>query len=361
MATFETLAPQAASTAVPPPAEASWRALLEQSGARLEEGSVVDFGRGEEERRLALKSEVLADLSHLGLIEVRGEDAQKFLANLFTGDVRLVSPERGMFTSWCDAKGRAQATFWLLMRDGAYLLVLPRERVPSVLAGLKRYQLRTKVTLTDRSGELPLIGLAGPGMADRLSAALGAAPPGEVGETGAYGGCTLMAIHGQPHRRWLGLGEAKAVAGLWRSLLPGASPVGREAWSLLDILAGIPLLVGETSGEFIPQMLNMEALGGLSFSKGCYPGQEVIARLHYRGQLKRRLYLAFVSSDRVPAPGTSLEGEGLTESVGTVLAAARHPDGRVALLGVLKIEEKGRGPVHLGDAQGPVLAFVEES
>lgn len=336
-----------------------WRAVLDEAGARFDPEGVADYGQPEAEGRAALSVDVMADLSHYGVIEARGEDARKFLAGLFTGDVRPVSPEQGLFTAWCDAKGRAQASFWLLMRDDAFYLLLPREIVAPVLAGLKRYLLRVKATLADTSDSLSRLGLSGPGLSSRLALLLGAPPPLAVGEAKNFGGYSLLAVAGKPHPRWLVLGEPGALAGLWQGLKSTVSPVGREAWSLLDILAGIPLLVTETAGEFIPQMLNMEALGGLCFTKGCYPGQEVIARLHYRGQLKRQLYKAFLESERIPPPGARLHREGAAESVGTVVSAARHPEGPVALLSVIKIEETGQGAIRLDDSQGPELAFIE--
>ncbi len=137
--------------------------------------------------------------------------------------------------------------------------------------------------------------------------------------------------------------------------------VGREAWALLDILAGIPFLTIETSGEFIPQMLNLEALGGLSFTKGCYPGQEVVARLQYRGQLKRRIYLAYIGSDQVPPPGAKLYAPGVAESVGMVFSAARAGAGKVAMLVVVIIEQQALGDIYLEDLQGPKLAFREQA
>lgn len=337
----------------------AWRAILERSGAGFDPDGVTDFGQIDAERRQALSTDVMADLSHYGLIEVKGEDALKFLASLFTGDVRLVSAEKGLFTAWCDAKGRAQATFWLFVHDGAFYLLLPKPLLKSVLNGLKLYLLRVKATLTDASDRLVRIGLSGPGMEARLTAVFGAPPPAQAGEARSCDGCTLVAVHGEPFPRWLAVGTSTAAAKLWHSLESAVSPVGREAWTLLDILAGLPLLMPETTGEFIPQMLNMEALGGLCFTKGCYPGQEVIARLHYRGQLKRCLYRAYVDSDTVPPPGTALHIEGIAESVGTVVSAARHPDGGVALLAVAKIEEKAQGDVRLANAQGPALRFVE--
>lgn len=348
---------------MPPPAALAdtvdWRALLIGAGARFEGEGVADYGQPEAERRAALNADVMADLSHYGLIEAKGEDARKFLASLFTGDVRPVSREQGLFTAWCDAKGRAQATFWLLMHGDAFYLLLPREILAPVLAGLKRYLLRVKVSLADVSAGPARLGLSGPGLESRLALAVGAAPPLTVGEAKSFNGYTLLAVAGKPHPRWLVLGEPQALAGLWQSLKPTVTPVGQEAWRLLDILAGIPLLVTATAGEFIPQMLNLEALGGICYTKGCYPGQEVIARLHYRGQLKRQLYKAYLESEQLPLPGARLHREGAAESVGEVVSAARHPDGQTALLAVIKIEETGQGAIRLEDAQGPELAFIE--
>jgi folate-binding protein YgfZ len=115
-----------------------------------------------------------------------------------------------------------------------------------------------------------------------------------------------------------------------------------------------------TSGEFVPQMLNLEALGGLCFTKGCYPGQEVVARLQYRGQLKRRLYLAYLDSDQIPSPGEKLYGGNSAESVGMVISAAPCQTGKVALLAVVVIEQKALGDIHLQDLQGPRLDFQEQ-
>lgn len=309
---------------------------------------------------VALNSDLMCDLPQYGVIEVKGDDARKFLAGLLTGDVRTITPQKGMFTSWCDAKGRAHATFWLMMRGDAFYLVLPKAILESTMNGLKVYLLRVKVALADASGSLGKLGLSGPELPQKLEAALGGPVPTEINATQTLGGCTLMAVPGATHPRWLVLGDPAALAQLRQGLTAaGTAAASPETWTLLDILAGVPLLTPETTGEYIPQMLNMEALGGLSFNKGCYPGQEVIARLHYRGQLKRQLYRATLRSYKLPAPGSKLHGPGQPESVGAVLSAALHPDGYVTLLTVLKIEEKNRAPVHLDDEQGPRLAFID--
>jgi folate-binding protein YgfZ len=309
----------------------------------------------------AIYRDVAADLSHFGLIAVVGPEAQKFLASLFTGDVRQVSPAQGQFTSWCDGKGRILTTFWLFMRSEAYYLLLPKELLPSTLARFRQFLLRSKATISDASGELVRLGLCGQGLMPWLADVVGGRPATARGETRTFGDCTLVALGGDRHPRWILVGPATAADAIRKKLQPGFMPVDASAWSLLDILAGIPLVMPETSGEFIPQMLNLEALGGLCFTKGCYPGQEVVARLQYRGQLKRRMYLAYIDGEEVPRPGSKLYGPGTSESVGMVLSAARAGEVKVALLAVIIIDQKAQGEIRLGDLQGPRLDFLESA
>ncbi|HUL13436.1 MAG TPA: folate-binding protein [Methylococcaceae bacterium] len=337
-----------------------WRLALQQAGALFDGAQVSGFGDDEAERLQALSGAVMADLSHFGLIAVEGPDAQKFLASLFTGDVRLVSPSQGQFTSWCDGKGRMLTTFWLFMRGEAYYLLLPMELLPSTLARLRQFLLRSKTKITDASTDLVRLGLSGAGLEARLAAVLGGQPPMTRGETREYNGCTLVALPGAEQPRWLAVGPAEHIKALWDGVQPGTLPVGEAAWALLDIVAHIPFLHSPTSGEFVPQMLNLEALGGLCFTKGCYPGQEVVARLQYRGQLKRRLYLAYLDSDQIPSPGEKLYGGNSAESVGMVISAAPCQTGKVALLAVVVIEQKALGDIHLQDLQGPRLDFQEQ-
>lgn len=345
MAAGEALKVQMAGRAAPN-APAEWADFLDRSGPAAGDGAEV-----------ALGGDIIADLSHFGLIEVKGEEAGKFLGSMLTGDVRLVSETLGQFTSWCDGKGRIQATFWLFLRDGAYYLLLPEELLPGVIARLKMFLLRTKAAITDASGTLARIGLSGAGIAGTLGSAL----PEQRGGTAVVGDCTLIALGSEPRPRWLAVGSPQAMIALWEKLAAAARPAGAGAWALLDILAGIPHVATDTAGEFIPQMLDLEALGGLSYKKGCYPGQEVIARLHYRGQLKRKAFLAYADCPEVPAPGTRLYRPGFDESVGLVVSAAK--DGRehgFAVLAVVVIEQKALGEIRLGNAEGPALVFADQ-
>ncbi|RYU62053.1 folate-binding protein [Methylolobus aquaticus] len=299
----------------------------------------------------------LADLSHFGLIAVEGPEAGQFLGSLFTGDVRLVSPTQGQFTSWCDGKGRMLATFWLFMRGNTYFLLLPMALLPTTVSRLKQFLLRTKATISDASDTLARVGLSGAGVAAALGSA-GIDAAAARGSTFDLDECTVVALGPAPQPRWLAVGPAGALDSVCSGRFPAAQPIDDAAWSLLDIRAGIPLLLPETSGEFIPQMVDLEALGGLSFKKGCYPGQEVVARLHYRGQLKRRMVLAMVPVDPAPPPGAKLYGPGTSESIGMVLAAAPTGPGQAAMLAVVVIEQLEQGDIRLHNAEGPRLTVT---
>lgn len=293
---------------------------------------------------------IIAETHGYGVIAVRGEEARVFLNNLLTGDVKAVTETQGLFTAWCDAKGRALATFWVLLWNDSFYLVLPEERVSAVIMGLGRYIFRSKVKLEEVPHSLALTGLSGKSMTARLESIIGMTPPSEIHACLPFQTGIVMAIAGSPNPRWLLLGEKPR----WE----GIRTIPAEAWQFLDVQADIPWIVEQTAGEFIPQMLHLERLGGLCFTKGCYPGQEVIARLHYRGQLKRQMFQALVQApSAVPLPGTRLYGEGLSESLGNVVQAAVDPDGNIHLLAVVKLDEKDKGTVHLGDPEGPEIRF----
>lgn len=305
-------------------------------------------------------ADVKVELTDYGVIEVSGDDARTFLGNLLTGDVRKLSPECGLFTAWCDAKGRTLATFWLMQHREVFYLVLPGTRVEAVVTGMSRYILRSKVSMRDASSRLARIGLAGNGIAARFETMPELTLPTETHACAPIEGGVIMAIAGHPHPRWLVVGEPLATQTLTDRIGSDGLPADSRHWSLLDILAGIPLIVTETAGEFIPQMLNLESLGGMCFNKGCYPGQEVIARLHFKGQLKRQLFKAHSATcDTIPVPGTRLYGEEMSESLGEVVQAAAHPDGGVIFLAVVKLEVKDQSPVHLANPTGPLVRFEE--
>ena len=323
-----------------------WQSFLEQQNATLDENRVMDFGDSNKERQATASGHVIADLSHYGLISAEGEEARDFLQNQFSNDMRLVSDSESQISAYCSPKGRMMAAFRIFQRGETFYLRLPRAILEPTLKRLRMFILRSKVTLEDASDELVSIGFAGPEAQQRLGEILDKVPstPNALVENNG-----LMVIRlPDPLPRFEIHGEPDPVIGLWRRLARQATPVGADCWSWLDIQAGIPEVLPETVEAFVPQMVNLEALDGISYKKGCYPGQEVVARMHYLGKLKRRMYRAHVSTDTVPSPGDNLYSPAETDqSVGKVVEAQPNPNGGVDLLAVIQIATADSGDVRL--------------
>lgn len=302
-----------------------------------------------------LEGDLSIPLADLGMVEVSGPDALPFVAAQLTSDVRGLTPATSQLGAWCTPAGRVLTIMRICRREEAMVLILPAAAVRATRERLQRYVLRARVTLSDGAGRIQLLGLSGPAALARIAARLGAAPQAPDGVVHGAS-LTALRIPGNPPRCLI-LGPAAEVRGLLEDLPTGVAVAGAESWDLLDILAGIPTVVPATAEHFLPQMLNLDALGGLSYSKGCYPGQEVIARLKYRGSLKRRMYLASVDASAAPAPATRLCPADRDTAVGEVVSAAAHPSRGIALLAVVDIEAAQSAAVHLGDPGGALLQF----
>ncbi|MGH8532393.1 MAG: YgfZ/GcvT domain-containing protein, partial [Gammaproteobacteria bacterium] len=247
----------------------------------------------------ALRFQSLTTLPSLGIIRVTGPEAGSFLTAQFTNDVGALSGSHSQLGAWCNAQGRVLAVFRLLRHEASYVLVLPQEMIGSILERLKKFVLRAKLTLEEASEELRVLAAFGVDPLAGLKAHLPPIPEHE--DTVAYrAGVSVVRVPGTLPR-WLIIGANDSLAFLGTKEPP--ADIADTAWRLQDILAGIPMVGAATTGAFLPQMLNLDALGGVSFTKGCYPGQEVIARLQYRGQLKRRMYLALVEDAAAPRAG----------------------------------------------------------
>jgi folate-binding protein YgfZ len=337
---------------------ADWQAFLEGAGARIGEGGVASFGEPRRELQRAASAEVLADLSHLGVISVQGEDAATFLQGQLTCDLRLVTEERSSLGAYLSPKGRALAVLRIHKRPEAYYLTLPGPLTQPIVRRLRMFVLRAKVLIEDASEAWVRLGLSGPHIERSLASRLGVFPH-EVGAAVLQDGISILRIPGPHARVVLTAQDSDTMTRLWTGLRETATPVGRGAWELLDILAGIPEVYPETAEAFVPQMLNLQALGAISFTKGCYTGQEIVARTQYLGTLKRRMYRAQVEADTPPRPGQHLyvAGPQGQQSVGEVVASQAAPDGGCELLAVLLAESVEAGEVRLDSPQGPRLEF----
>lgn len=300
---------------------AGWLTHLEQEGARIEEEGGIHFPSEPS------AGAVLAPLTHLAIIRVEGEDAGEFLDGQLSAAVRSLSAGHCVLTAWHDPKGRALSTFLLIPDKSGYTCLMPNDLVEGILPKLKMYVLRSRVDIRHRPDQVA-IGLLSDEAPDL---------PG-------------LPLEGEPDLRYWAGSESDATT-LWQAARKkGMTPVGPEAWRRREILRAVPTLNARASGLFLPQFLGLERLGGLSFKKGCYTGQEVIARTHYLGKVKQGLHTA--RCDHRAEPATVIrDSDG--KKAGQVLDAVPEDDGTWRLQLVLRDAD---GPLHLDDAQStPVV------
>lgn len=291
-------------------------------------------------------------LTHEGVLAVRGADAAKFLQGQLTCNLNYLSDTQASLGARCTQKGRMQSSFRILLQGDGVLLAMTSELLEPQLADLKKYAVFSKSKLTDESAAWVRFGLAN---ADQTLSALGLALPVEtdsVARTEA-----LIAIRVSPGRAelWAPAEQAEQLRSQLAATLPQAD---LNEWLLGQIRAGIGQVMAQTRELFIPQMLNLQAVGGVSFKKGCYTGQEIVARMQYLGKLKRRLYRLSLAAAELPEPGTALFSPSHNSSVGEVVIAAKA-DQSIELLAVLQAEAADQGDVRLGSLEGPGLQMLD--
>jgi folate-binding protein YgfZ len=261
----------------------SWTDSLLGFGAQFVDGRVVAFTDRSEPPWL-LPAGGICDLSHYGLIRISGDDAASFLHGQFTNDVAALEDGQSQPNGWCSPKGRLLATFCLWRTGSTYFLMLPRALQPAIQKRLGMFVLRAKVVIEDASGTTVRIGLLTP-LADAVNAALKSLLP-PLGRVVDIDGSTLVSVG--PSRAVMLTSSAGASA-VWQRLAATNAIYAANAWDLGSINDGMIEVAPETQDSFVPQMANFELVGGVSFKKGCYPGQEIVARTQYRGILKRRM------------------------------------------------------------------------
>jgi folate-binding protein YgfZ len=317
----------------------------------------TDLGRAKADLDAARSGTILADLSHFGLIHLSGDDARDFLHAQLSCDVASLQPLSAQYGSYNTAQGRMLASFLLWRTPAGYFMQLPRALCATIQKRISKYILRSKVRATDVSDDYVLSGIAGPQAEALLQSALGAVPPLLPLGVTTVQDATLIRL---PVNRFQIMTPARPAPALRDMLSKSATPAGHAAWDWLDIRAGIPFITPPTQDQFVPQMANLDLIGGVSFSKGCYPGQEIVARMHYRGRLKQRMYLANIAAAEQPQPGDKLYSAVLApQSSGMIVSAAPSPDGGYDVLAVIQIESTERDEVHWKTPDGPALRILE--
>ncbi|MBA5687626.1 CAF17-like 4Fe-4S cluster assembly/insertion protein YgfZ [Rugamonas apoptosis] len=340
----------------------TWNQLLTQQGARGTEAAPQqfrDFGRQLTAAELA--NGFAAPLTDLGLIALNGEESASFLHNQLTNDVEHLGQDAARLAGYCTPKGRLLATFLMWRNAETIFLQLPRAIQPALQKRLQMYVLRAKTKLSDAT-ELPanavMLGVGGAQAEAVLRTWFDTLPAQPYGKLDHAMG-TLIRVgdaFGAPRYQWLT--SAETATAVWPALAEKLAVGGNDAWQLSSIHAGVPLVTAATQEQFVPQMINLELLGGVNFKKGCYPGQEIVARSQYLGKLKRRTTLVSIP-DAQAAAGTEVFATADPEQpCGMIVNTAPNGQGGVDALVEMKLDAIERASVRVGSAEGVALQFL---
>lgn len=329
----------------------AWTDFLASQGATLDAGQIRFTATP------AADATVVVPLQHLALIRSRGEDSAPFLHNLLSNDVNKLAADAAELNSFNSPKGRMLASLLMWREDDGHLIALSADIQAAMLKKLSMYILRSKAKLSDASAELALIGVSGPQAAQVLANAALPCPDAPRRHV-ASGQTRVIGVSADSYLIATPLEQAPACFEALRQA--GAAAAGSDAWTLAMIRAGLPLITAPTQEAFVAQMLNYELIGGVSFQKGCYPGQEIVARTQYLGKLKKRMYRVKLEAAQRPAVGADLYAPDFGEqSAGQLVNVAPLADGGFEALAVLQTSSREAGEVHLGSPDGPRLHFLD--
>ena len=330
-----------------------WQEYQFIQGAVFNNEAISSFGNIENELVCTQSQNVICDLSHLGLLEISGDDALTFLQGQVTNDVKLLQGNSAHYTGYCSPKGRLLALFFAFTHQQKLHLQLNHRLLEPIAKRLKMYIMRSKVSLNNVSDNLVKIGLNGQDI-PRLLAPFFKEIPAKVYESINTESATLIRLAGSVPRFEVICDTAQAKT-IWQALKAQCKPVGKDCWEWLEIQAGIPDIVTQTQEEFVPQMVNLDLLNAINFKKGCYTGQEIVARTHYLGKVKRRTHLAHLNTSTPPQAGNDVLNAN-DEVVGKLVRSAPAPNGGYETLAEIRLESVETGNLSVNGVQ---LAFKQ--
>ena len=309
-----------------------WQKYLGAAGARFDASGLRDFGDLPSELLAARDGTVVSPLLHLALTEFSGEDAPSFLHNQLTSDVNHLPIDVAQHAAWCSSKGRMQASLLLYRSELGIQALIASDLLEASIKRLQMFVLRSRVKISDLTQSHGILGIAGPQAEQALRVAELPVPESDMAKLAFAAGFVIRLSAS----RFILVAELAAAAAIWKKLSTIARPAGPQVWQWLDVQAGIPLITAATKEAFVPQMANFDAIGGVSFNKGCYPGQEVVARARYLGKVKRHLYrihaaAAFTAGTSLFAPPASPD-----QPCGLVVSAVPAPGGGYDALAVIQ-------------------------
>jgi hypothetical protein len=320
-----------------------WQEYLFIQGGVFNNGSISSFGNTQQELLYAQNENTLCDLSHLGLLEISGEDALTFLQGQVTNDAKLLTGNHAHYTGYCSAKGRLLALFFAFTYNNQLYLELNNKLIEPIAKRLKMYVLRAKVNINNVSDSTVRVGLSGHKIPDLLTQFFAKIPQSAF-ESASAVNITLIRLPGETPRFEI-ICDTDRAKEIWQTLKKHCKPVGKPCWEWLEIQAGIPDIYPNTQEEFVPQMVNLDLLEAINFKKGCYTGQEIVARTHYLGKVKRRTHLAHINTSTPPQAGddiVNLSGE----VIGKIVRSAPAPSDGYDVLAEVRLESLENGTVN---------------
>jgi folate-binding protein YgfZ len=341
-----------------------WTDFLKSKGAIAYETApgriaIRSFGDPGGELTAARDASIIVPISHLGVVEFKGPDTGDFLHGQLSSDVAALPAEGAQTSAYCSPKGRVLANFMLWREQEGFGALLSQDLAAAMQKRLTMFVLRSKVKIEGASARYVLLGAAGPAAAGSLARALGVSAGSPMTTKSGEAG-TVISLDGD---RFIAVLHPDSAETAWDSLAAELTPAGEDAWRWLDIQAGIPWISLPTQDQFVPQMANLELTGAVNFQKGCYPGQEIVARTQYLGKLKRRLFRCHAAIDVPPEAGASLYCAELgDQACGMVVNAAPAPGGGCDLLAVMQVEaahSADASPVLLGALDGSRLDILD--
>ena len=332
-----------------------WQQFLYTQRAIIDEHNVVVGFEAERTPPSKHPDDILCDLSGRGLISITGADALSFMQGQFTTNILDITRQQGQLSAWCSPKGRVLAVFTVVAHADGYLLMMPRELIATLLNRLRLYVLRAQVVVEDVSdNELVCIGCQGQTAETTLEPMFPEIPTELYQISHSIDGIMLIRVPGLSPRFEL-VGSATSMAALWTKLSSHLWPHPESTWLLGAMTAGVPNVRSDTADEYLPQMLNLELIGGVDFNKGCYPGQEIVARAHYLGKVKRRMYLIEIHADTPPSRGTPLIDATTGQTLGKIVEIIPKVDGDYLALAVNSVSCVDSGDVRLATQRGPTV------
>ncbi|MBL1433471.1 MAG: folate-binding protein YgfZ [Gammaproteobacteria bacterium] len=306
---------------------------------------------------------LICQLSYLNVVAIHGDDAQKFLHGQLINDVEGLADNSLQLNGYCDPKGRLLALFHLIRLGDKYLMLIDQSISKSVIKRLQMFVLMAEVEFEPST--LKCIGFV-QNNTQKTPTLIKEASLASSTVCSNNNGLILALLQDKP-ARYILIGDSSQLGQAWNSLSKNNLNCDDTVWHLLNVRLGQPSLAGKTQGAFVPQMMNLDLINGLSFSKGCYPGQEVVARMHHLGKLKRRMYRLHIRCEEQPLAGDGIYSlnsdinapQGHIESVGKIVSAVKINDDEFDALAVLQIKHKEDSNLYLDDGDDTTLSITD--